>query len=362
MSAKITVLMMPDYREGNPFQQLLTDSLLPQGVEVVFAKGYKRVFPIYREVKKYTGVDLLHLHWITPYLKGKNWFVFFIYSGKFVLDLLLTKFIIGTRIVWTIHNQVSHDSKFPATEKIVYRITSRLANAAILHGNSLKEIILKDYKIKESDLNIIHLGNYQKVYPKRVDRAIARRAMQVPGNIQKVFLNQGLLKPYKGIEDLIAVWKLHHTELSGQLLIVAGKATDPEFEDQLQKQIGDCSSIRLMPRFVTDEEVTLLHSACDVVVLPFRKIMASSSLMVAISFGRSVIAPRIGATEELLGDADELLYDAGDIADGLYQSIIKSLNGDLLSLETKTLTRADEFNWDDIGFKTRALYKRVLTA
>jgi len=61
------------------------------------------------------GIDILHLHWLTPYLKGKNSFAVAFYAVKLLGDVLLTR-LNGIRIVWTIHNQVSHDTQFPRVE------------------------------------------------------------------------------------------------------------------------------------------------------------------------------------------------------------------------------------------------------
>jgi beta-1,4-mannosyltransferase len=359
MTQKITVLMMPDYRAGNPFQHLLEQSLSKQGVEVIFAIGYKRIFPVYRQVRRNTAIDILHLHWITPYLKGENSFVVAIYALKFIGDIILTK-LSGINIIWTIHNQVSHDTRFPRIEIFTYRMISKLVNGAILHGNSLKEVIKKDYKITDEKLSIINLGNYKDVYPPPIEKQEARKKLAIAKEARKVFLHQGLLKPYKGIEELIQVWNQHVGEFHDQVLIIAGKAPDKAYENTLKALISNNRTIHFISRYVTDEEISGLYSACDVVILPFRRIMASSSLMLAISFGKPVIAPKLGATEELLGDASDLLYEPNDGSDGLFESMRKSGQIDLQVLSGRTGARADFYNWNDIGKMTADLYRKFI--
>jgi len=359
MSGKIKVLMMPDYRASNPFQHLLERSLFTNEVEVIFARGYKRIFPIYRQILMHQGIQILHLHWITPFLKGKKSFVVALYAVKLICDIMLTK-LSGINIVWTIHNQVSHDTQFPRIEIFTYRMISKLVNAAILHGTSLKEVILKDYKINSKKLSIINLGNYKSVYPAPIEKSTARKKLSISPVIRKVFLHQGLLKPYKGIEELIQVWNQSADEVKDDLLIIAGKTSDNSYEEILKSLIGANERIRPIFRYVTDDEITLLYSASDVVVLPFRRIMASSSLMVAISFGKPVIAPKLGASEELLGDASDLLYDSEKGIDGLKTALEKSLSFDLVELGEKTAARADLYDWGDIGRKTAELYRRCI--
>lgn len=352
--------MMPDYRDVNPFQQLLAQSLQTCGVEVTFAKGYKRVLPVYRQVRQYTEIQILHLHWITPFLKGSNTLMVALYAIKFLCDLGLTR-LTGTKIVWTIHNQVSHDTPFAGIEIIVRRITSRLVHAAILHGNSLMDLILDQYKIPPAKLSIINLGNYRDVYPALMDKTMAREKLSIPSGVKKVYLHQGLLKPYKGIEDLIQVWSERDTEIKDELLIIAGKASDLDYENALRASIKNNNSVRLIPRYVTDEEITILYSACDVVVLPFKRIMVSSSLMVAISFGKPVIAPKLGGCEELLDDAVDLLYDPKEGLEGLKKSMAKSHEINLAMLGARTNARADFYTWGDVAKKTRYVYDQTLS-
>jgi len=198
-------------------------------------------------------------------------------------------------------------------------------NAAILHGNSLRGFIQRDYKIDNEKLSIINLGNYRSIYPALTDKSEARKKLLIPHGVRSIFLHQGLLKPYKGIEDLIQVWNQNDNDVKEDMLIIAGKSFDAAYENALISLISNSKTIRLIARYVTDEEISTLYSACDVVVLPFRRIMASSSLMVAISFGKPVIAPRVGATEELLGNANDLTYDSENGINGLHESIKRAV-------------------------------------
>ncbi|PSB67630.1 group 1 glycosyl transferase, partial [filamentous cyanobacterium CCP1] len=67
--------MLPDNRQANPYQTLLEQSLKKQGVDVYFPQGYRRGLPLLREIAfTQQQYDLIHLHWILPYLKGKSCF------------------------------------------------------------------------------------------------------------------------------------------------------------------------------------------------------------------------------------------------------------------------------------------------
>ena len=72
----IQVLMVPDNLQDNPYQKLLANSLTLEGVEVKFPQGYRRVLPLFRAIATQPQpIDILHLHWLNPYVKGRNWLV-----------------------------------------------------------------------------------------------------------------------------------------------------------------------------------------------------------------------------------------------------------------------------------------------
>ena len=47
-------------------------------------------------------------------------------------------------------------------------------------------------------------------------------------------------------------------------------------------------------RYIPDAELQVWLRAADVVVLPFRDILTSGSAILALSFGRAVVAPALG--------------------------------------------------------------------
>ena len=116
----LNVLILPDCRSENPYQDLLAQSL-EANIEVVFPQGYRRFLPLFRQVLQQSPrVDVLHLHWISPYLRGTSRLARTIYAVKFLIDVILVKWC-GVRVVWTIHNQIGHEAVFPGLERWVRR-------------------------------------------------------------------------------------------------------------------------------------------------------------------------------------------------------------------------------------------------
>ncbi|MBD2001067.1 glycosyltransferase [Leptolyngbya sp. FACHB-541] len=352
------VLMMPDYRIDNPYQTLLSNALQQEGVTVKFPVGYRRVLPIYRAIKNLPeSTKILHLHWIDPYIKGNNIFVKFIYCIKFLVDITLTQ-LSGVKVVWTVHNLVSHSSKFPRLELWTQRMLANRVNRVIVHHTSAVYEVTQQYKFSSSKVEVIPIGHYRDIYEGAICSIEARQKLGLPES-SKIYLNLGILKPYKGIERLVQTWKDNQTILSNNTLLIAGKALDDRYGRTLVEQASEAESIILQNIFVEDDQIHLYFSAADVVVLPFERILTTSSLVLAMSYGKPVIAPRLGNIPETVGAADRLLYDPNE-KHGLLHAIKESTQIDLEALGQLTNKMCDRLNWGAIGQKTAQLYQIAL--
>ncbi|MBF2000273.1 MAG: glycosyltransferase [Synechococcales cyanobacterium M58_A2018_015] len=352
------VLMMPDYRADNPYQSLLTQALEQENVAVAFPNGYRRVFPIFRAMKDCQhSIDVLHLHWLGPYIKGDRWPIKFFYSIKFLIDIWLIR-LSGIRVVWTVHNYISHDSRFPRLEIGLRRILCRLVDRVIVHNYSSLKDICQLYQLSEAKAAVIPIGTYRHVYASPIDNLTARKQLQLPLS-GRIFLHQGFLRPYKGVEALLQVWADHHTAFAGDTLLIAGKPFDEAYRQQLIQLAADVKGVMLHLEFIEDDQLHLFFSAATVVVLPFTQILTSSSLLLAMSYSKPVIAPKLGGIAETLATANDLLYDPKD-ENGLLNSLKASKQIDLEELSQRVKAACDQLNWEAIGQKTQQLYQLAL--
>lgn len=352
------VLMVPDYRLGNPYQQLLADASAEHGVKVYFPYGYRRLLPILRAVKDQPeAIDVLHLHWLEAYLRGTNTFTSYVYAIKLVLDIWLVRST-GTRIVWTIHNLLEHETKFPRLELWVRKIISKLSDCLILHNQIVQTAVIKQYQCDPAKTVIIPHGHYRSCYKPAITQSEARQQLNLPAQGQ-IYLTLGMLRPYKGIEQLLEHWQANQTCLTDSTLVIAGQPATPEYEQHLKQLIAKTERVHFYPFFVGDDQIHLYFSAADVVVLPYQNILTSGSAILAMTFGKPVIAPKLGSLPEVLGNAADLLYDAND-AQGLSFSLQKSVFCDLEELSDRTAKACNNLNWEQIGEKTAQVYRQCL--
>jgi len=59
-------------------------------------------------------------------------------------------------------------------------------------------------------------------------------------------------------------------------------------------------------------------NACDVVVFPYQEILTSGAVILAMSFGRACVAPRLGCIQDVLDDKGAFIYEPSNKA-GLFK-------------------------------------------
>lgn len=122
----------------------------------------------------------------------------------------------------------------------------------------------------------------------------------------RVVLFFGLIRRYKGVERLLAAFELL-AKAEDLYLVIAG-ATAPELARELEAAIERSEAkarIRFRPRFSSDPELAALLRMADVVVFPYVHIYQSSALLLAMSFGKAIIASDIPGLREYLDDGVE---------------------------------------------------------
>lgn len=361
MAGPLNILMLPDNRQANPYQSLLATSLEKQGMNVCFPQGYRRGLPLFRgAILTQHRYDLIHLHWLLPYIKGKRRWVREFYAIKFLLDLTLVK-LFGVKIVWTIHNRVNHESTFSSIEGWVRRNIARLADHIILHNQATSKTIAQEYQFSLKKATVILHGHYRDVYQSPIDASLARKELELPHE-GKVFLNLGLLRPYKGIEALLDTWIEHQEKFAEHTLLIVGKASEAYAATLKQKiRNSGLNNIIIIPEFVEDNRIHLFFSAATIVVLPYQNILNSGGLILAMSYGLPVIAPKLSSIPEYLDNADQLLYNPAD-TQGLLNAMQLAMHVNLEHLSQQVINSCDRLNWQAIGVQTSSLYQQILSS
>lgn len=157
------VAMIPDWRAGNPYQELLARNLQGVGDSVAFSSGYRRGLPISRALLSGDRPDLLHLHWPSAYLRSAHPLWRRAYLWRTLFDLWLIRRA-GIPIIWTVHNLVTHDTPTPGPETRFSRRLAHLADHLIVHSAAAREQIVATFRVPADKIAIIPHGSFHELY------------------------------------------------------------------------------------------------------------------------------------------------------------------------------------------------------
>jgi glycosyltransferase involved in cell wall biosynthesis len=380
-------------REANPYIDLLCGGLAEAGVavELVDDPGDDGLSAAARRA------DLLHLHWLElwgrpPYtsLAGlgrwgmpgrglRRWLEPALNSDAAFArrrQRFLDRFFAaledykarGGRLVYTVHNLGQHEGEGGAVEAAAMQRLLALADGLHVHAAYMADEV---WRILESgSVAVIPHGHYIDAYPNTITRPEARRALHLPHPLtidnsqltidhSLTLLFLGLLRPYKGLEELLPAFR----SLPGPdaTLLIAGRPRPSDYAARLAAQAGADPRVRWHPHFVSDDQVQLWMNAADAVVLPYRQITTSGAAMLAWSFGKPVIAPALPAFVEPMAAAPflGLLYDPAE-PNALAEALRRAATIDWQSRHEPILAWARQFDWPGIGRQFAALYQRTL--
>jgi glycosyltransferase involved in cell wall biosynthesis len=127
------------------------------------------------------------------------------------------------------------------------------------------------------------------------DRAVpAARRPAADGTCRLLFF--GTIRPYKGLEDLIAAFA---GLPAGYTLTVVGETWEGwTLPAELIAASPAADRITFVNRYVADREVDAFFAAADLVVLPYRRSSASGPLHIAMSHGLPVVVTAVGGLVE----------------------------------------------------------------
>ncbi|MET1071677.1 MAG: glycosyltransferase [Umezawaea sp.] len=127
----------------------------------------------------------------------------------------------------------------------------------------------------------------------------------------------GLIRPYKGVEDLVTAFNALSSEQAARFtLTVVGETwegwTRPA---ELIAASPHADRITFVNRYVSDEEAGRFFGAADALVLPYRRGSASGPLQIAMSRGIHVLLYAVGGLVEAVADYEgAVLVPGGDVA------------------------------------------------
>jgi len=172
-----------------------------------------------------------------------------------------------------------------------------LADRIIVHAEENRRAVLSRVNIDPERIHVVMLGPSFEAQPVP-PRAEARARLDIPPQA-KVILFFGVIKPYKGLLDLIDAFARLREKLPDAHLLVAGRpesSTQPYEEAVRDHRLAP--SVTFHARYIPDSQVPDYFAAADIICLPYREASQSAVLLAAYRYGLPVVATSVGALTE----------------------------------------------------------------
>lgn len=202
-----------------------------------------------------SDVNIIHFQW------------FKIPFFDFILLKLLKIFSSKTKIIFTAHNILPHDTgiKYEKIYNQIYRNIDRI----IVHSITTKNELIQNFNISEQKVDIIPHGILS------LKETVQYNKIKQP-NSKMTFSFIGVISAYKGLDILIDAWCSDVEILNNPNieLIIAGAGSIPELS-----KIPNDKNIRVENYYHTEDELERIYLRTDVAILPYKKISQSGVLM-----------------------------------------------------------------------------------
>jgi beta-1,4-mannosyltransferase len=266
--------------------------------------------------------DLAHLHWpsFLYFHAGRPARTLWYLARFFVLMTFLR--LRGVRIAWTAHNLYPHEGgRAKWVHRTVRRLIARVANTVFVHGPTAAQIVSREFGIELARIALIPHGHWRLQYPFLPTRDQARRRMRLALPLNATLYGFiGSCLPYKNVEAVLETFPRLD---DASHLLIAGAFRSSEYLDKVRSLVpagGAGQRVHIVPKFLGADEIMTYVSGLDVLVLSYKQILTSGVVMLALSAGVPVVAPRIGGIPDVVNDSCGVLYDPQD-PEGLLKAL-----------------------------------------
>lgn len=237
----------------------------------------------------------------------------------------------------------------------VARRTFGAMDAVIAHTESGARRLRDEARVEPGRVHVIPHGAFDYLTRLPVEKPLPA---ELEGAESPVVLFFGLLRPYKGIEDLLRGF----AGIEGAELWIVG---NPRMSTAPLHELAAAAAgrVRFVERFVDDAEIPAIFRRADLVALPYRDAEQSGVLYTALAFGKPMVVTDVGGLGELGGRDGVARVVPPASPDALGAAISELLADESARAE---LTEAAEngaagrYSWTDVARRTVAVYDELM--
>lgn len=221
-------------------------------------------------------------------------------SGHIYYFAFLPRLARRIPMVSSIHDITPHPGERRPFERLKLGPLLRHSRAIFVHGDELRSQALARWNLPAERVTVLPMGFFNPLRP---------WASGVPENpFQVLFF--GRLRAYKGLDVMLEAWPKVTAQAPQARLLVAGEG---DLNPYTARFAACGQSVEVRNTFLSEPECARLFETSAVVVAPYIEASQSGIVFLAASFGKPVVASRIGAIPEAVEDGiGGLLVPAGD--------------------------------------------------
>lgn len=226
--------------------------------------------------------DALQLHWPETLFGGTSRLRA---AGRRAFALALRARLTLTRVavVRTAHNIEPHAGSSPWEQRYLDWLERRTDHRIVLNERTPAASV---------PTTLIRHGHYREWF------SSVPAVAPEPGVLGFV----GLVRPYKGVEDLLDAFAATAGPSPELRLRVAGNPTTDAIEAELRRRADGDPRVELDLRYLPEDEFANAVMRCAGLVLPFRSMHNSGSVLAALSLDRPVLVPRTPVNDLLAAE------------------------------------------------------------
>jgi glycosyltransferase involved in cell wall biosynthesis len=256
------------------------------------------------------GYDIVHLLWPEEFC---GWSL----PTETQVDAILRRlddWARRSRLIISVNNLYPH--RYPKNPLFHRLFTGFYERAEVIHHVShiSKELVCREYPSIADRNHVVRVGfNYDyrlRLAGRDRERARARLGFRQD---EIVFLALGDLRLWEEVQLLQSAFDRARVTKKRLLLAARYVGGDTVWRRRWQRWKWEhwqrARDVRSLTGWIPDEELPGLLDAADAVVVIRKNTLNSGVPSLAMTFGRLVIAPKVGSMPELLAGTDNALYD-----------------------------------------------------
>jgi len=272
------------------------------------------------------------------------------------LLLALAARLLGARVVIEFHEVLDPgEAKLPlvhAYVRLFAPLMVRLAHGFVVHSEYDGKLLQSHYDLRQQPVTVIPVGpllHYQSTSGEQEHRTVPTSCCNL--------LFFGLIRPYKGLEDLIRAFDtLSENEVTKYWLTIVGETWEGwTLPADLINQSQHRDRITFVNRYVSDEEAVEFFAGADAVVLPYRRSSASGPLHIAMNCGLPVVVTRIGCMIEAVAGYGGAIVVPPDDPTALQSGLLQ-----VAELRGKRYT--NPYSWEHAAKRYHALFDVICSS